>query len=118
MISGCSVEDALPTTEDVLIRAVFKLHEVFHEPLRSSWIKFLNVGITSMKIVFVGFKHFDDIHLNKEDKRIRLNMHLNHGVLYYRPLHSDNWGLILVLIEINRAYIILFSTNCHQFTVK
>ena len=57
--------------------AVFKLHEVFHEPLRSSWIKFLNVGITSMKSVFVCFKHFDDIHLNKEDKRIRLNMHLN-----------------------------------------
>ena len=42
----------------------------------------------------------------------------NHGVLYYRPLHRDNWGLILVLIEINRAYIILFSTNCHHFTVK
>ena len=41
-----------------------------------------------------------------------------HGALYYRPLHRDNWGLILVLIEINRAYIILFSTNCHQFTVK
>ena len=41
-----------------------------------------------------------------------------HGVLYYRPLHRDNWGLILVLIEINRAYIILFSTNCHQFTIK
>ena len=57
--------------------AVFKLHEVFHEPLRSSWIKFLNVDITSMKSVFVCFKHFDDVHLNKEDKRIRLNVHLN-----------------------------------------
>ena len=38
--------------------------------------------------------------------------------LYYRPLHRDNWGLILVLIDINRACIILFYTNCHQFTVK
>ena len=57
--------------------AVFKLHEVFHEPLRSSWIKFLNVDITSMKSVFVCFKHFDDVHLNKEDKGTRLNMHLN-----------------------------------------
>ena len=58
----------------------------------------------------------------------------NHGVLYYRPLHHDNWGLILkqvilmgmfisgkiegcimytshVLI-INRCY---FSVNCHKF---
>ena len=52
--------------------AVFKLHEVFHEPLRSSLIKFLNVDITSMKNVFICFKHFDDVHLNKEDKRIRL----------------------------------------------
>ena len=33
----------------------------------------------------------------------------NHGVLYYRPLHRDNWGLILVLIEINRGiYHIIF----------
>ena len=37
----------------------------------------MNVDITSMKSVFVCFKHFDDVHLNKEDKRIRLNMHLN-----------------------------------------
>ena len=22
-------------------------------------------------------------------------MHTYHGVLYYRPLHRDNWGLIL-----------------------
>ena len=31
-----------------------------------------------------------------------------HGEKYYSPLHHDNWGLILVLIDINRAYIILF----------
>ena len=30
-----------------------------------------------MKTVFVYYKHFDYIHFNKEDKRIRLNMHLN-----------------------------------------
>ena len=79
MITGCSVEDACFTNHRVCTHQEqsSKFHEVFHEPLRSSLVNFLNVDITSMKSVFVCFKHFDDVHLNKEDKRIRLNMHLN-----------------------------------------
>ena len=74
MINRCSVEDASPTTEDTYSSgAVFKLHE----PLRNSWIKLLNCGITNMKSVSICYKRFNDIHLNKEDKRIRVNIHLN-----------------------------------------
>ena len=45
-----------------------------------------------------------------------------HGVLYYWPLHRDNWGLILMLRLtwhiLIQCHLILFSTNCRQFTAK
>ena len=38
---------------------------------------------------------FDAIRLHRLQGKMELCQ--NHGVLYYRPLHRDNWGLILTL---------------------
>ena len=62
MINHCSVENALPSREDTHQEQFSNyIHEIFHEPLRSSWNKFLNRDITCMKSVFVYYKHFDYI---------------------------------------------------------
>ena len=75
MVNRCSVRGCFTNHRGHSSGAVFKLPP--HEPLKSSWIKFMNRDITCMKNVFICYKHFDDVHLNKEGKRIRLNMHLN-----------------------------------------
>ena len=58
--------------------------------------------------VCVCIPHFDNV-------LVIFRNSVNHGVLYNRPLHRDNWGLILVLrltkhISIQCAPDIIFHT--------
>ena len=56
--------------------------------------------ITNLISFFVLSFNVIEINIFKKKKcnvfmiRVVFNKYFDHGVLYYRPLHRDNWGLI------------------------